>query len=222
MDADNVFLISFSIVWRRYFQRETGHRVTVVTIIIDNRDLVKALLQRRLKFRELNKFASTYGKNSQNFDTVNERAALKAEAERIVRMGELEDERYGGNDGFFSFLKRKSSSQTGRSVLGSIKDMGDNIKVLCEKKYAATSVFVTFEKEEGQRACLKKFDYGKIKIRQQAHGEKSILPSFQAKILSVVEPVEPDAIVYEELSEPTRVSQLIFYFIDWTNVINHT
>lgn len=75
----------------------------------------------------------------------------------------------------------------------------DEIAELQKKKYDVTSVFVTFETEEGQRAALSAMSSGKlVAMLNQTH---AVTPSivFRDRVLRVREPSEPSSVRWLDL-----------------------
>ena len=94
----------------------------------------------------------------------------------------------------------------------SIRALEQRIYECYQEEYDATGVFVTFEKEEGQREALRMFDCGKIKAKLQKYGNDTI-PTFRKDhILKIIEPTEPSTIDYLELGTSAG-SYLFLMFI---------
>ena len=69
-----------------------------------------------------------------------------------------------------------------------------------EKKYTATNVFVTFEKESGQRTALEALKVGMADYLLNRTGAVAPDSIFQGRVLWVAEATEPNAVRWLDLS----------------------
>lgn len=81
-----------------------------------------------------------------------------------------------------------------------IDKLTEEIKELQEKKYTATAVFVTFEKESGQRTALEALKVGIFDFVLNRTGAVAPDSIFQGRVLRVVEATEPNAVRWLDLS----------------------
>ena len=120
---------------------------TLVTIALDNDELVRALRKRREYLRKI-KFVAKDG--------------ILLEIENLVEYAmEIEQNRSAlgnlmavlGIRGIPEFVRR-------------IQQLEEKIKTLCEREYSVTNVFCTFEKEINQRKVLSELSVGRLDIQR--------------------------------------------------------
>ena len=86
-------------------------------------------------------------------------------------------------------------------IYDSIKNEDLNIQELSKKEYDVSSVFVTFETEHSQREVLKVLSHPILSIPHMQRKYK-----FNGNTLHVSTTEEPDAIRWQDLNVPMRVS----------------
>lgn len=88
-------------------------------------------------------------------------------------------------------------------LVDKVFSLTEQIAELQQQKYEASTIFVTFETEEGQRAALDALSVGKIDI--VLNRTINLPPSavFKGRVLKVEEPTEPSAVRWLDLSTPT-------------------
>eukprot|EP00529_Nitzschia_sp_RCC80_P003922 CAMPEP_0113487328 /NCGR_PEP_ID=MMETSP0014_2-20120614/25452_1 /TAXON_ID=2857 /ORGANISM="Nitzschia sp." /LENGTH=1050 /DNA_ID=CAMNT_0000381021 /DNA_START=457 /DNA_END=3609 /DNA_ORIENTATION=- /assembly_acc=CAM_ASM_000159 len=88
-----------------------------------------------------------------------------------------------------------------------MKVLKEEIKVLQEKDYTASQVFVTFETEEGQRTALAALKVGLLDLyRQNKHAVSSECLFRGEILLNVIQPAEPNAVRWLDLDQsPIRI-----------------
>jgi hypothetical protein len=205
-DEDNVTSSDYSLMvdnpprdaldpdeWREFFEQFTpddDHAVTVVTVALNNEELVGKLIKRRVLQRKLRL------KLPEDID-LDDDLAVHAEIEQINV--ELEEDRS-------TFLVRLCGCFCAKSpdtVVTTIEALTEEIKVLQTKNYNATKVFVTFETEVAQRAALKALTVGKLDIYREKTSRVAPEHVFRGKLLKVNEPCEPNAVRWLDLSVGT-------------------
>jgi hypothetical protein len=168
--------------WRTYFKENCdGAQVTVCTCAVHNDLLVKTLVERRERIRAIRNMQP--GKSTDTLDL----ARVAAETERGRKfIPSLLAMVVPGIPEHFSRLVALNAKVEGLSQL----------------KYPVTNVFVTFETEEDQRHVLEKLTVGTAKSSKndiRALSDPKYL--FRGKyVLSVCEPEEPNAIIWENLN----------------------
>lgn len=85
-------------------------------------------------------------------------------------------------------------------LVDKVFSLKDKIKELQKEKYEATSVFVTFETEEGQRAALSALSVGKFNVMMNTTSALPPSAIFKGQVLKVEEPTEPSAVRWLDLS----------------------
>jgi hypothetical protein len=168
--------------WRRYFKENCdGAQVTVCTCAVHNDLLVKTLVERRERIRAIQSIQP-----GESMDTL-DLARVAAETERGRRsIPSLLAMVAPGIPEHFSRLVALNAKVEGLSQLN----------------YPVTNIFVTFETEEDQRHVLEKLTVGSAK---SSKNDTSALSDpkylFRGKyVLSVCEPEEPNAIIWENLN----------------------
>lgn len=87
-----------------------------------------------------------------------------------------------------------------QTLVDKIFTLTEEIKELQKRRYDVTTVFVSFETEEGQRSAMSALAAGKLDI--MANNKANTAPGavFRDKLLKVEEPAEPSSIRYLDLS----------------------
>lgn len=182
--------------WRDFFRKydeETEH-VVGCTIVLNNEALIWQLINRRICRDELQKLLP-------KTDIDNKDDVKVAVAEHIV---ERNQRRFSCLGILFSLTLKPILNLINRFVpaeklLEKIDMYSNNIRELQGKPYHVADVFITFETESGQRNCLEKLNEGKLNVKSN----ESIDPIhlFRGEThLDVVEPTEPSAVRYQDLS----------------------
>jgi hypothetical protein len=170
--------------WRIFFHDcFDGAKVTALTVAVDNDLLVRSLVERREKLREIEMMVEP----GTSLDTLTLAGiAAKQERERSV-WGRWKSMIIPGIPELFS-----------RTVVLTAKVQG-----LAQQDYPATNVFVTFETEADQRRVLSALSVGSWDVqrnRQSAIADPKHL--FRSElVLSVHEPDEPNTVRWQDLNE---------------------
>jgi hypothetical protein len=208
-DEDKVTTTDYSVVvknpppdaldpdeWRSWFEQFAEKQVTCVTIALDNHELVRRLVSRRIFRNQLK------AKLPKDFD-MDDKDAL-AEAVRQITIEQAQQPRGCFMKLLdlcvFPLLYALDMFLPANMLLEKNDILTKEILELQKEKYNATEVFITFETEEGQRAALSALTVGKI---NSVLNRTSVLPPgclFHGQILKVMEPEEPNAIRWLDLN----------------------
>jgi hypothetical protein len=185
--------------WRDFFAQFADKQVVAVTIALDNHQLLRKLLNRRIYRSKLKAILPKH------FD-LDDEDLVREEASRILK--EQEGERKGITDCLFGctllpFLRLLDIALPPDVLADRIFKLTDEIKELLTEKYEVTKVFVTFETEAGQRTCLEAMSTSKMIIGRNQTERLPPSTIFQGKVLSVGECVEPNSIRWLDLHVST-------------------
>ena len=186
-------------VWRDYFERFAEQQVTCVTVAINNEQMLRKLIARR-RHRNNLRLMLPPGTDMDDEDMVrNQIAQLQREQESepkgclycIIQTFVLP---------IFHIFRMFLPPDI---LFEKVLTLTQEIKELQNKEYQVSTVFVTFETEEGQRAALSALSVGKIHAitnNTNAVGPGAV---FDGRVLQVEEPVEPNAVRWLDLSTTT-------------------
>ena len=206
--------------WRRWFMKLTGYRVTFITVALNNKELIDALICRRLYMRQLREnITAAYHREDDlkkyELHPVNNVDLIIALAKEHVVQEERQrerDKRRGvktkitQHRGIVSRIKRLIGLEyETKELLEMIENLEQKIQRFYAKKYEVCTVFVTFEQEEGQRKALTRLNYGK-NVAMTKRKRSEAIPKFRGRILHINEPPEPDAVNFIILGVPFNVS----------------
>ena len=170
--------------WRKFFYENfDGAHTTAVTVAVDNDLLVRSLVERREKLRQIEMLVEP----GTSLDTLTlARIAAKQERERRV-WGRLLAKFVPGIPELFA-----------RIVVLTAKVQG-----LAQQDYPASNIFVTFETEAAQRRVLSALSVGSLDVaRNRTQVLKDPKYLFRGEyVLSVNEPDEPNTIRWQDLNE---------------------
>ena len=190
--------------WRDYFAQFSEKQVTVVSIHLNNEEMLKKLYIRRIHRDNLRRLLPK-GTDLDNEDVV--RTAVDAH----VREREAEPKGCAGNlleCTVFWLLRKCGMMLQAETLVEMVYDLTFEIKQLQTERYGASKVFVTFETEEGQRAALTALSAARLDII--GNNTQNAPPSavFHGRVLYVKEPTEPNAIRWLDLSATKLYRQL--------------
>ena len=176
-------------VWRDFFMTIfNGVHVTCCTVVVDNDELIRSLVSRR----ELLNSISGSLSDENDFSVENlKKTADKIESERNI-IQKVIAKLFGGVPAKYHQL-----------VV-----LNERIIELSQQSHRASSVFVTFEKEQSQRWVLEKMNvspWDASKQRVNAVSDPNLLFG-GSHVCLVEEPAEPSAIRWQDLHE-TRMEQ---------------
>jgi hypothetical protein len=173
--------------WRKFFyDNYDGAQVTACTIAVDNDLLVRSLVERREKLRQIEMSVEP----GTSLDTLTlARIAAKQERER----------RFVGN--LLAGVSPGIPELFSRLVVLTAKVQG-----LAQQDYPASNVFITFETEAAQRRVLSALSVGSMDV---ARNKKTAVadPKYLfrgEKLLSVKEPDEPNTVRWQDLNGSRR------------------
>ena len=178
--------------WKHFFEKASGGgHVTVCTIALDNEELVRALLTRRMKLMHLEMMLPSAMKLAR-------RSKLKEQIDTMPPMSWWKRLYMSGMHMAFS----------PKMVYSQILALEKRIEELSKKVYDVSHVFVTFETEHAQRKALMALDTPFQNVKKnnlQAIPEEL---RFRGKhVLWIQEPAEPDAVRWQDLEE-TKLQRL--------------
>ena len=173
-------------VWKDWFQSTFEDvEVAACSVVLDNENLVKALLHRR---RLIQKFQDLLP-NQSGFDIDD----LQSNVEKCKPD---------------PFWKRAfCTTSTAETLYNQILKQDGIIDDLSKRKYKVASVFVTFQTQRQQQAVLQELLVPMLR--------KGLFPEsfrFQGKILNVARPAEPSATRWDDLNTPFLVSTTFLSF----------
>lgn len=147
--------------WRDHFDQfaSEGGGVTLVTVALNNEELLGKLVQRRRDIKTLRgRFA---GKKDLDFDNI---AQVDGAVEERMRYVRDEEERRGCVSRLCCgclvtpVLRCLGFSLPEDVIWERVKKTTEEIRELQKKEYKAAAVYITFETEEGQRNALEAFN----------------------------------------------------------------
>jgi len=184
--------------WRDFFEQfaQEKSQVTCITVALDNEALIQVLATRRVYENYLRM------KLPNDVDFTDDQALLLAIDNHRQRVKELPVGVIGKLVNCVApIFKLFGMMLNAEELYEQIKKMTEKAKELQEKEYHATKVFVTFETENCQRAALSALNCGQVDLRANRLGAISPACHFRGELLlDVIEPAEPSAIRYMELS----------------------
>jgi len=130
----------------------------VVTIAIDNSDLIKTLIERRQKLQALSKLLPD-GTDMTNMTLV-ESSVMEASRASSSNSTSWMARCYR----FLISSVCKQQSMDPTAIWGDICQLENRVRVLAQKEYHAVAVFVTFDSERCQRNALHALSTGKLEI----------------------------------------------------------
>jgi hypothetical protein len=177
--------------WEAFFNKYDSKGVAVVTILLNNSPLLRALLTRRTLRKNLSNLFYDIDINNQ------EEVEKKLATYQFQPNGCLDRILYCF---VRPFVKCFNMLLTPTEIMEKLKQNEILIKELQEKEYEVTDVLVTFETEDGQRLALETLKTGQIDVRTQRRGNRIEANLFRGQyILDCEEPPEPSAFRYLDL-----------------------
>jgi hypothetical protein len=182
--------------WRDFFDTFSDKGVTLCTVALDNELLLTKLVSRRMEIKNLQRqlLASV---EDVDYD-VEEDVSAAVDMARRYRL----QEEAGRNcfSKFFGFIFTPLCQCLGFSLTEDIiweriKLITEEIRELQRQEYKATSIFVTFETQEGQRAALTALNASELEISTNTVKNISSNALFQGRVLRVEEACDPNAVV---------------------------
>jgi len=202
--------------WRDFFSNyEAGKGVTLVTVLLNNAELLKALKIRRYFRNELQKRLPNV--NLERVDlsdpVVTENIKQKAQA--------LREKRRSCFKVIFNYtvrpILRLLNKYLDLEVLQKkIEEKTAEIEELQKKDYEVSSVIITFESEQGQRTALNVLQASVLDIRKQNTADKHVFRHTTQDgeeidvLLDVVQPTEPSTLRYLDFDNTFFKSSIQF------------
>ncbi|CAB9497646.1 protease [Seminavis robusta] len=183
--------------WRDFFAQFAEKQVTLVSLHLDNEEMLRTLLLRRIQRDQLRRMLPK-GTDLDDED------ALRMAVDVHIR--ERDAEPQGCVGCVLEFLLFKPLRMFGllakaESCLERIDTLTEKIKELQLQEYELSKVYVTFETEEGQRSALEALSASRVDIIM--NNTHNIPPSaiFRDRVLRVIDPTEPNAVRWQDLSD---------------------
>ncbi len=210
-DEDKVTTTDYSVVvhnpppeaidpelWRSFFSQfaTDGDQVTAVTIALNNHILVRKLVIRRIFLNQLR------AKLLHELDLEDEAAVYNA----IVKYNEQKAAQQPNCISrildyiVIPLCNLINMLLPPEDLVKKIRILTKEIKELQEKTYVATTVFVTFETEEGQRTALDALKVGLIDLKLNRTGAVAPECLFEGRVLEVRQPTDPTSVRWRDLS----------------------
>jgi len=187
--------------WRDFFEQFSEKQVTVVTVAVNNEDLLFALVMRRI-FRNKLRQLLPQGTDLDNAAEV----SREVDAHIVLR----ESRERGCFEKLFACLVVPilrlppfHMFHDAETLLSKIDHWTKKAKELQKNHYDVTNVFVTFETEEGQRSALAALRVGALDLARQNTSAMAPTALFQGRVLKVVVPAEPNAIRWQQMTIST-------------------
>lgn len=203
--------------WREFFNRfdDNGKGVTLVTIVLNNTPLLKALKDRRYFLKELQRRIPDA--DLENLHKPEDLEKLKKQVEE--KSEKLEKKRVDGeslakllfNCTLRPILRIFCMYMDPQKLFVKVQDKTKVVQKLLKDKYDVSTVFVTFETEKGKRKAMYELMESRLDIKRQNTKGKKHLFGDKKVLLDVIVPTEPSAVRYLNLDKPfvTRICQMI-------------
>jgi len=188
--------------WIQFFKTATGRSqeepsdIVYITLALDNSNLLKACVKKRTILKELWKTCLRSPKNTH--PTPDEMSKSEEEFNRVA--GETTSETPKKKLMAWEILKHFIVAPSQDYLINHLIDCYQEIKLLADKDYKVVKVFVTFETEREQRACLRALKIGRFQSAlDTAFSKNSQVHRFRNEILDVAPAPEPEEIEWENL-----------------------
>jgi hypothetical protein len=170
--------------WRTFFSQFDDSHVTCLTVVLDNEELVRALVQRRKLILQIEYLI----KPGIRFDKVN----LEGMIENCFPVPLWK-----------KWILFASDAPT---LVSKIRTLDDSIKELAAKEPGVSSIFVTFETEQAQHHALSALSIRRLDLWRNNTNRMTDSLLFRRKhLLSVREPPEPSSVRWQDLDETPSV-----------------
>lgn len=190
--------------WRDFFDKFADKAVTLVTVALNNENLLLKLVQRRSDIRLLRRRLPS----ELDLDFEDEVAMVTAvENAKRYRLDTMERRNCCSKLASYIFLpftltlRCLGFSAPPEDVLWErIKVTTEAIKTLQKEEYKAASVYVTFETEEGQRTALEALNASEIELITNIAINLDSSSLFKGTVLRVEEAKEPNTVRWTDLN----------------------
>ena len=197
--------------WCDFFSQFADSQVTVVTIALNNEQLVQRLINRRV-FRDQLRLKLPKGTDLDDNDVVRVAVAQLMRTQAEIEKGCL----WRMFDSYVvPILNIFNMMLPADKLVDKIEKLTEEIKSLQNEKFDAIRVYVTFETEEGQRAALSAMAVSKL---DRWISNNNAVPSsclFHGQMLRVGQPEDPSSIRWLDLSASVfkKYSMRVFTFV---------
>ena len=180
--------------WKEFFEQFAEKQVTLVTVALDNEVMLKKLVQRRAQVENLRKLLP---KGVNLDDEIMVQAALS----------KLVEEQKGINRNCFgklfeSFLRSTGLLIPAETLVGVISRLDQEIKELQTRQYNVSSVFITFETEEGQHKAFSALSPDTVNTLKATKKGVPLKHYFRKTLLQIDQPADPSSVRWLDLSTP--------------------
>ena len=150
--------------WRNFFETYAEKQVTLVTVALNNEQLLAKLVQRRKEIKELTRRLPRGTQvDTDDLETMDDTVA-KSRDDREQEESQRNCLLKLISCPVTSFLRCLGKGQSETTIWERIKVTTEETKELQQKEYAAAAVFVTFETEQGQRTALEALNASEMEI----------------------------------------------------------
>ncbi|CAB9497647.1 protease [Seminavis robusta] len=177
--------------WRDFFTEFALKQVTMVTVALDNDELLRALVERREKMDELQKLLPGEVNLEDEACVQESLATMMAERESATRSG--------SSKLFEKFLRGAGLLIDPEAAVQKVTDLTEKVKRLQLKHYNVASIFVTFETEEGQRQALAALSHEPSRLVEAMKFPNKTIPTFRGDTLRVDRAVDPSSVKWLDL-----------------------
>ena len=182
--------------WRDFFAQFAEKQVTVVSIHLNNEEMLKKLVLRRQQ-KDILRRMLPKGTDMEDENAV--RVAVDAH----VRERDAEPKGCLGtvlDCIVFWPLQKLGVIPIAETLVEKVDNLTKEIQELQKDNYEVSKVYVTFETQEGQRAALTALSASKIDVVMNNADKAPPGAVFHGTVLRLVEPTEPDAVRWTDLS----------------------
>jgi len=180
-------------IWRNFFAQFDDYNPPLVTISLNNEELLRALAQLRKYRLKLQRYLNCEGiMYDEEFE---EKLSKRKSSEESTSFSFVK-----------AFFKKFGLFLDGTDLFSKMKAQQNKVKKLLDKEYDVSRVFITMQTEKGQRAALHTLQFGRLAKFMQNNDETT--PKFLNQILRVTEAREATAVRWLDLSVHTFTKTL--------------
>lgn len=208
-DEDNTTAADYSLVvhnppgsavdpdeWRDFFNIFSNKGVTLVTVALNNEELLQKLVQRRNDIKALKgRLRKKVEGNLDNEESIHEVDEAVANAKRARESEEKGCVSKCMGFIFTPILRALGFAQTEEMIWERIKETTEDIRELQKKEYQAAAIYVTFETEGGQRNAMAALKASETEVRTNTRVNIAEEALFRGTVLRIEEASEPSAVV---------------------------